>query len=184
MSLARGLPLIRLRRIPTLNALPQRRDRPAPKTPADFPVAETIDSPVAGETRGTESPVAEIFADPPSEETPAGAGPVPGVIPAPPQFRIIRPALPSQSPAADDDERYVPPVPPPLPSLDPTSKLAWAALFGGPGYLLVAVMAGWQISGVAAFVAVAAFVGGFATLIMRLGDRPPGDSGPDDGAVV
>ncbi len=42
----------------------------------------------------------------------------------------------------------------------------------------------WQISSLAGFVAVAAFVGGFATLIMRMGDRPPGDSGPDDGAVV
>jgi hypothetical protein len=159
-------------------------DSPAAKMPADFRLAGSIDSPVPGETGGTESPVAEIFADPPIEETPAGVGPVPGVIPAPPQFRIIRPALPSPLPDADDDERYVPPIPPPLPRLDPTSKLAWAALFGGPGYLLVSVMAGWQISGVAAFVAVAAFVGGFATLIMRLGDRPPGDSGPDDGAVV
>ena len=77
----------------------------------------------------------------------------------------------------------MPPVPPPLPRLDPVSKGAWAALFGGPGYLLLAVMFGWQIPGWAAFCAVAAFVGGFAALVVRMNDRPPED-GPDDGAVV
>jgi hypothetical protein len=141
---------------------------------ADPPGAET-----PAESGGTQTP-----AEPPVTELPASAGPVPGVIPAPPQFRIIRPALPSPPPDTDDDERYVPPDPPPLPQLDPAAKLAWAALFGGPGYLLVAVVAGWQVSGVAGLIAVAAFVGGFATLIIRMGDRPPGDSGPDDGAVV
>jgi hypothetical protein len=45
-------------------------------------------------------------------------------------------------------------------------------------------MVGWAIPGWAAFLAVAAFVGGFATLVIRMGDKPPRDSGPDDGAVV
>lgn len=149
--------------------------------PAD-PTAHDADLPAA-ETRAGVSPVPSADQVPGTEQVP-GVGPVPGVIPAPPQFRIIRPALPSPLPDTEDDERYVPPAPPPLPRLDPASKLAWAALFGGPGYLLVSVMAGWQISSLAGFVAVAAFVGGFATLIMRMGDRPPDDSGPDDGAVV
>ena len=83
-----------------------------------------------------------------------------------------------------DDGEFVPPVPPPLPSLDPVAKGAWAALFGGPGYLLLATMVGWAIPGWAAFLAVAAFVGGFATLVVSMGDKPPRDSGPDDGAVV
>ena len=115
---------------------------------------------------------------------PRGWDPVPGVIPAPPQTRIVRPAAPAPIPPAGDDEHYVPPVPPPLPSLDPVSKGAWAALFGGPGYLLLAVLLGWVVPSWAAFCAVGAFVGGFATLVVRMGDRPPGDSGPDDGAVV
>jgi hypothetical protein len=106
------------------------------------------------------------------------------VIPAPPQVRIIRPATPAPLPAAGDDEHFVPPTPPPLPRLDPVSKGAWTALFGGPGYLLVAVLLGWVVPGWAAFCAVAAFVGGFAILVVRMGDRPPRDSGPDDGAVV
>jgi hypothetical protein len=110
------------------------------------------------------------------------ASPVPGVIP--PQARIVRPAVPAPPPPAGDDEHYVPPVPPPLPRLDSVSKGAWVALFGGPGYLLLAVLLGWVVPSWAAFGAVAAFVGGFATLVVRMGDRPPSDSGPDDGAVV
>jgi hypothetical protein len=116
-------------------------------------------------------------------QPPAGADPVPGVIPAPPLSRIIRPATPAPLPPVDD-EHFVPPEPPPLPRLDPVSKGAWLALFGGPAYLLLAVLVGWQIPSVAAFCAVAAFVGGFATLVVRMQDRPPTDSGPDDGAVV
>src|SRR6516164_7046839 len=117
-------------------------------------------------------------------EPPGWDDPVPGVIPAPPRFRVIRPAQPPQPAPAADDEQFVPPVPPPLPRLDPISKGAWAALFGGPGYLLLAVMLGWQVPGWAAFCAVGAFVGGFAALVVRMGDRPPEDDGPGDGAVV
>lgn len=123
--------------------------------------------------------------EPETGEAPAapGASPVPGVIPATPPLRIIRPASPAPLPA-DEDEHFVPPVPPPLPHLDPLTKGAWVALFGGPAYLLVAVMVDWQVPGWAAFLAVAAFIGGFATLVVHMGERPPRDSGPDDGAVV
>jgi hypothetical protein len=79
----------------------------------------------------------------------------------------------------DDDEHYIPPTPPPLPKLDPVTKGAWAALFGGPGYLMVATAAGWSVSGLAAFCAVAAFVAGFAILVLRM--HEPGPGGPDDG---
>ena len=102
----------------------------------------------------------------------------------PSQPRIIRPASAVPPPSAPDEENFVPPVPPPLPSLDPVAKGAWVALFGGPAYLLIATMAGWAMPGWAAFLAVAAFVAGFATLVIRMGDRPPRDSGPDDGAVL
>lgn len=117
-------------------------------------------------------------------DPPGWDDPVPGVIPAPPRIRIIRPAQPPQPSPETGDEHFVPPAPPPLPRLDPISKAAWAALFGGPGYLLLAILLGWQIPGWAAFCAVAAFVGGFAALVVRLGDRPPDDGGPDGGAVV
>ena len=70
-------------------------------------------------------------------------------------------------------------APPPLPKLDPVTKGAWAALFGGPGYLVVATAAGWSVPGIVAFCAVAAFVTGFAILVLRMNE--PGSGGPDDG---
>jgi len=115
---------------------------------------------------------------------PSGTGPGTRSGRRPSQPRIIRPASPVPPPPASDEEDFVPPVPPPLPTLDPVAKGAWVALFGGPAYLLIATMAGWAVPGWAAFLAVAAFVAGFATLVIRMGDRPPRDSGPDDGAVL
>lgn len=82
------------------------------------------------------------------------------------------------------DDHFVPPVPPPLPRLDPITKFAWIALFGGPLYLLISTAVGSTISGLAAFLAVAAFVGGFVVLVLRMDNGRPPDSGPDDGAVV
>lgn len=82
------------------------------------------------------------------------------------------------------EEHYFPPPPPPLPKLDPVSKGAWVALFGGPAYLLIATAVGWTVPAVAAFLAIGAFVGGFAILVLRMGDEPRNGSGPDDGAVV
>ncbi|GAA3149132.1 hypothetical protein GCM10010466_45100 [Planomonospora alba] len=95
------------------------------------------------------------------------------------------PGTAGDEPRDDDDEgHYVPPPPPPLPKTDAATKVAWAALFGGPAYLLVTAAAGWELRGWALFTAVAAFIGGFVALVVRMGDGPPGGSGWDDGAVV
>jgi hypothetical protein len=94
---------------------------------------------------------------------------------------------PRDVPSADSpaDEHFVPPVPPPLPRLDPVTKGAWLALFGGPLYLLISTAVGDTISGLAAFLAVAAFVGGFVILVLRMDNgRPPDSGSDDDGAVV
>jgi hypothetical protein len=94
--------------------------------------------------------------------------------------RSIRPRqVPAREPRADDEEHFIPPAPPPLPRLDPIAKGAWAALFGGPVYLVVATAAGWSLSGFAVFFAVAAFITGFAILVLRMNE--PGPGGPDDG---
>jgi hypothetical protein len=85
----------------------------------------------------------------------------------------------------EDEGHFEPPPPPPLPKLDLTTKLAWLALFGGPAYLLVAAMADWRMEGWTLFAAVAAFIGGFVALVVRMGGNgPPNDSGWDDGAVL
>ncbi len=121
------------------------------------------------------------------------------VIPDEPDGRVPEDTLPDQPwpglgarsgprdvvPASDPaDEHYVPPVPPPLPRLDSVTKIAWLALFGGPLYLLISTATGASISGLAAFLAVAAFVGGFVILVLRMDNGRPPDSGSDDGAVV
>jgi hypothetical protein len=168
---------------------PTREDLPGSGTPRqeaasqDSSGPDTADLDVAGlDLAGQDDPGAGL-AQPPAPRWPPVPGPFGGMNPGPPQIRIVRPASPVPPPG-DDDDHFVPPVPPPLPRLDPVTKGAWAALFGGPAYLLAAVMMGWQVPSWAAFTAVAAFVGGFATLVVRMGERPPRDSGPDDGAVV
>lgn len=84
----------------------------------------------------------------------------------------------------DPDDHYVPPPPPPLPHLDPVAKGAWLALFGGPAYLLISTLIDLNAPGWAALLAVAAFIGGFAVVLLRLGDKPSRGDGPDNGAVV
>ncbi|MBC6462957.1 hypothetical protein [Actinomadura sp. HBU206391] len=98
-----------------------------------------------------------------------------------PTARVIDTGGVTEPPPADDEGHYVPPPPPPLPSGDSVTRTAWAALVGGPLYLLLTVLLGWEVPGWAAFLAVAAFIGGFVTLVLRMGDEP---RGPDDGAVV
>jgi hypothetical protein len=104
-----------------------------------------------------------------------------------PTARVIQPAAEDdefpddEDEDEDEDEHFVPPAPPPLPNVDSATKGAWIALFSGPLYLLLAAILGWQVPGWVAFVAVAAFVGGFVYLVLRMGDDP---RDPDDGAVV
>ncbi|MFG1611828.1 hypothetical protein [Nonomuraea wenchangensis] len=118
-------------------------------------------------------------------------------VPAEPTRRVVKPSEELEEdldePEDKNDEgedgeeegHYVPPPPPPLPKLDLATKLAWVALFGGPAYLLIAAMANWHMEGWALFTAVAAFIGGFVALVVRMGDGPPSnDSGWDDGAVL
>jgi hypothetical protein len=88
------------------------------------------------------------------------------------------PSAPGQEP---DDEHFVPPAPPPLPSVERVTKLAWTGVLGGPAVLLAASF-GLELPSWAPGLAVIAFIGGFVTLVMRLKDRS--DSDPDDGAVV
>jgi len=111
------------------------------------------------------------------------------------QSRLLRGIEPEQPPASAQpapqaepppapDDHYQPPPPPPLPATDTVTKLAWAGVVGGPAYLFLGTVAGRGLSERAAVLAVAAFVAGFVTLVARMKDRPPTDSGPDDGAVV
>jgi hypothetical protein len=123
-------------------------------------------------------------AAPPDEPAEPGDGPAGKAGPAD-RARVIRYAGDprSYSPPDETDEPYVPAPLPPAGKLDPVAKGAWAALICGPGYLLIATLLGWTVSGIAALLAIGAFIAGFVILVLRMGDRPPRDD-DDDGAVV
>ncbi len=82
----------------------------------------------------------------------------------------------------DDRERFVPPEAPPITSTDLVSRLAWLGVLGGPLFLLVAALVSHALPAIVVLLTLAAFIGGFVTLVVRL-PRDRGDDG-DDGAVV
>ncbi|HUA42870.1 MAG TPA: hypothetical protein VMA32_14945 [Streptosporangiaceae bacterium] len=158
-----------------------RFDAPADPDAADppWPSSEDLTQPIAEGDLANPEPAA----DPGITRNLSGGAD--GYLPTD-RTRIIRFAGEprSYSPPDEEDEPYVAaPLPPPA-KLDAVAKAAWVGVIGGPGYLLVvSLFLHMAVSATAAFIAVAAFVGGFATLIVKLGDRPPRDD-DDDGAVL
>jgi hypothetical protein len=180
---------------------------PADQETADAQTADpgTAD-PIAADPTAADPTAADLTAADPGTASPGTADKLRGAD----RGRVIRPAAPQPNgisvplPPADaagaglagpdqasadaadihEEEHFVPPPPPPLPHLDSVAKGAWTALFGGPAYLLAATLMGWVVPGWAALLAVIAFVGGFAMVAVRLGDRRSDDTGSDDGAVL
>ncbi len=94
-------------------------------------------------------------------------------------------APPAVGPQRAAEDHYVPPPPPPLPTADTLTRFAWAGVVGAPLFFIIAVVINMRVANWMVVLAIAAFVGGFVTLVARMKDRPPDDdSGPDDGAVV
>jgi hypothetical protein len=83
----------------------------------------------------------------------------------------------------DDEGHFVPPEPPPLPAADTTAKFAWLGVLGGPLLLLLAVLLGWEMTWWLATAGIGGFLGGFATLVMRM-RADDEDDDPGRGAVV
>jgi len=84
----------------------------------------------------------------------------------------------------DDEGHFVPPEPPPLPAADTTAKFAWLAVVGGPVLLLLAVLLGWDMTWWLATLGIGGFLGGFATLVMRMKTDDEDGDDPGRGAVV
>ena len=88
--------------------------------------------------------------------------------------------------AAYDDrdpfDRFVPPMPPPVPHPPPVRFTAWVGLFGAPAVLLVALVLGLSLPGWLGYLLVGSFIGGFLYLVFHM-QREPRDPG-DDGARV
>ncbi|MFJ6073488.1 hypothetical protein ACIQFU_22020 [Streptomyces sp. NPDC093065] len=121
-------------------------------------------------------------ADRPASDRPLGSSVAfaPGVGP-----RDHTPAEPSDDDFdADDEGHFVPPEPPPLPDTDPTSKFAWLGVLGGPVLLLLAVVLGWDMTWWLTTLSIGGFLGGFATLVMRMRTGDEDDDDPGRGAVV
>ena len=83
--------------------------------------------------------------------------------------------------AEPDDDRYVPPEPPPLPRGDAVSRLAWGGVLGAPLFLVLSMLFWRGVPTLLVVAAIAAFVAGFVTLVVRM---PDGQDDADDGAVV
>ena len=104
-----------------------------------------------------------------------------------PERRAAPPPEPARStswddPFPDDDwstDRFVPPPPPPLPRTTLDRTAAWVGVFGSPLVLLVCLVLGIDLPQLVAYGLVAAFVGGFLYLVIRMprGPRDPGDDG-------
>lgn len=105
-------------------------------------------------------------------------------VPADGQDADERAAEPTAGRSGSDEGHYVPPPPPPLPEVEPVTRFAWIGLLGGPGFLFVAALLSWELTGPVALIAIGAFLAGFVTLVARMKDRPPTDMGGDDGAVI
>ena len=142
---------------------------------------------VAGFDEAPTDPVPRwsVLEDGPDDAPPGPTGT--GEPPRPPLSpRLLRSSPdPQPTPPAEDPEgHFVPPEPPPLPEADRVTRLAWAALLGGPGLIVLATLLQIPLEGWVMVLAIGAFVGGFATLVARMHDRPRQDDGWDDGAVL
>lgn len=92
---------------------------------------------------------------------------------------------PSDDDFDDGDEgHFVPPEPPPLPESDLISRAAWLGALGGPVLLLLAILLGWEMTWWLTTLCIGGFLGGFATLVMRMRTGDEDDDDPGRGAVV
>jgi hypothetical protein len=180
------------------------QDEPGPGT-GSWPVAEDLSEPDDPEPPGAPSAAA---GRPEPAGAPAGGSPSPTALPPaapaaddadderPGENEIVLPAvvlggMTSQTIGPRDvdpnapqppEEGFVPPEPPPIPRGDLLTRLLWIGAIGGPLFLLVAAIAWQEAPRMLILAAVAAFVGGFVMLVMRMPhDREDDD---DDGAVV
>ncbi|MEU9209988.1 hypothetical protein AB0D27_19025 [Streptomyces sp. NPDC048415] len=123
-----------------------------------------------------------------SGEKPAAAGPLGGSVSFAPGVGGPRdykaPESTDEDFDEDDEGHFVPPEPPPLPAADTTAKFAWLGVIGGPILLLLAVLLGWDMTWWLATLSIGGFLGGFATLVMRMKTDDEDGDDPGRGAVV
>lgn len=118
--------------------------------------------------------------DPPAE--PVAEAPAEPVGQPSPAYAVPLPEGPDSDLARSDEDRFVPPTPPPVPRPRGLRGAAWVGVFGGPAVLLVALVLGIGLPRFVSLVLVAGFVVGFLYLVIQM---PRGPRDPwDDGAQV
>ncbi|NBM14890.1 hypothetical protein [Streptomyces sp. GC420] len=83
-----------------------------------------------------------------------------------------------------DEGHFVPPEPPPLPPADTTAKFAWLGMIGGPVLLVLAILLQWELTWWLTTLSIGGFLGGCATLVVRMKPDDEEDDDPGRGAVV
>jgi len=118
-------------------------------------------------------PAAGEATSPSADDTAAEAWPEELTLVPPPRLRL----------PDDPGDHYEPPLPPPLPTADTTTRMAWAGVIGGPLLFLLSILLNWDLDSWAQLAGVAAMVVGFVTLVARMRDGGD-DYDSDNGAVV
>lgn len=118
--------------------------------------------------------IVENYGDAPTFDEPAEPRPEP----------VHRPGSPEDPDAWhptpwEDEGRFVPPTPAPVPLAEPRRLLAWGGLVASPVLLLAIVVFGWIAPGWLVTTLILWFVAGFGYLVwtMQSGPRDPGDDG-------
>ncbi|MCX4551597.1 hypothetical protein OG204_08885 [Streptomyces sp. NBC_01387] len=93
-------------------------------------------------------------------------------------------AEPKDDDLGEDDEGHFVQPDPELPEVDVTARFAWLAVVGGPVLLILAVLLGWDMTWWLATLGIGGFLGGFATLVARMGAEDDDNEDPGRGAVV
>ena len=105
--------------------------------------------------------------DVPPPEPPRNAEPEPEVEA---EVAVVRPV---------DEERFIPPAPPPLARPAPPRAIAWAGVFGVPLVLLICLVYRLDLPTLVDYLLLAWFVGGFVYLVATMSREPrePWDDG-------
>lgn len=114
------------------------------------------------------------------DEVPAEPVPEP-VAPLPAHLRDPDPDEPVEL-VEHEEDRFVPPTPPPLPRPPADRLLAWIGVFGAPAALLFFVVTGISVPRLVGWTLVGAFLIGFGYLVLRMPGEPRDPY--DDGAVL
>ncbi|MET8553349.1 hypothetical protein ABZV64_00060 [Streptomyces sp. NPDC004959] len=123
--------------------------------------------------------------EPGEDEEPPGRTPLGGSVAFAPGVRGGPPPGPRDHTPAEEDEGHFVPPDPQLPESDVTAKFAWLAVIGGPVLTLLAVLFDWDMTWWLATLCIGGFVGGFVTLVIRMGAGDDEDEDdPGRGAVV